>query len=153
MSTKLLIVFTVFFLQAKSVCSQTADSTIVFLNAAFAAHSIGATNFSFKKISDNEIVATNSVTVRNFGSEKLTYRFNPKSATTISFITSKNRVTITFSFKENSVEWFDRYMKIEPLSKIQCSLVNITPEESDGINKAYRHLIKLLGGNLKDEEF
>lgn len=133
--------------------SQTADETIDLLNTLFSEHSIGTTNFSLKKVSDTEIIATNSVAVNNYGSEKLTYRFNPKNALSLKSIISKKNVTIIFTFKENSVEWFDKYLRIEMLSKIQCSLINMNEKDIDDLLKAYKHLINSLGGNLKDEIF
>lgn len=136
---------------AKSVCAQSAEETINLLNKLFAEHCIGATNFSFKKVSENEIVATTSVTVRNYGAEKLTYRFNPKNAISIKSIVSKNNATIIFTFKENSVEWFDRHLKIETLSKIQCSLIRIRGDDIDLLLRSYKYLIESFGGTLKGE--
>lgn len=153
MKIKLLSLALLLLLFSQSSVSQTVDETISFLNETFSSHSIGTTNFSLKKISDNEIVATNSVTVSHFGPEKLTYRFNPKNAVSISNLLSDDKVTLVFNFKENSVEWFDRYVKIETLGKIVCSLVNMNKEEIDKINQAYIHLIKAMGGSIKEEVF
>lgn len=148
-----LLIITIYFSAAKPAFCQTADETLTLLNTLFTRHALGATNFSFKKISDNEIIATNSVTVNNFGAEKLTYRFNPKNAVSVSTTASKNSVTIKFSFRESTVIWFDKHMEVERLSKIQCSLANITPEETEEIMNTYKYLIKSLGGSIKDEIF
>lgn len=146
------IAFAAMFMLMKYAYAQTVDETIAFLNDAFAKHSIGATNFSFKKENDKSIVATNSVTVPNYGTEKLTYRFYPKAAISVNFLANGSHATIIFHFKANSVEWFE-YTLIELLDKIQCSLTNITREETEEIIKAYRHIIKLYGGSLQDDEF
>lgn len=150
MKTNLLMLFMGFIFQTSPIYSQTADETITTLNKLFSEHNIGATNFSFKKISDSEIVATNSVAVTNYGAEKLTYRFNPKRALYVRSIVSKKNITVIFSFEENSVEWFDRYLRIETLNKIQCSLINMEKGDIDNLLRAYRHLINLLGGEIKE---
>lgn len=150
---RLFLIIGAFISLVNPLYSQTPDETIDLLNTLFSQHSIGTTNFSFKKISDTEIIATNSVTVNNYGPEKLTYRFNPKNAVSLKSIVSKKNVTIIFTFRENTVEWFDKYLRIEMLSKIQCSLINMSEKDIDDLLKAYKHLINSLGGNLKDEIF
>ncbi len=138
------------------VCGQTKEETISYINNILELHSNKTSYYSFYESANNILVAQQKIYL-NSGVSYLMYKFDPKAAFFVGSTTATNNVTdFVFTFKKDAVKLI--YEKdgatIEEMSHIDFStLLSMTKVEIEKLTKAYKHLIKLFGGNIKDDLF
>ena len=138
------------------IWGQSKDETISYINSILELHSNKTTYYYFYESSNNFLVAQSKIYL-NLEKSYFFYKFNPKDALFIASTTTPNNVTsFVFTFKKDAVKLL--YEKdgatIEEMNHIDFSpLLNMTKNEIEKLTKAYKYLIKLLGGDIKDNLF
>lgn len=137
--------------------AQTKSETISYLNNILQLHQTQYISHSFTQLGNTFLIANKLVTIPGYGPKVLKYKFNPKDALYISTMTEENgRTRFSYSFIPNSLKliYTDYGETKEEMTTLQMeSLTHLTKTEVAKFIQAYKHLIKLYGGAIKDDLF
>lgn len=151
-----IVIVTLLFLTTNIGWSQTKEETISYLNSILNLKTSGVEYYSFSDQGDG-FLTVNSKAYFTSGPLTLYFKFNPKDALYIdSSNNSKGETDILISFKQNKVMLlYDINGEIiKELSNINIApLLNMLKNDTDKFIKAYKHLIKLYGGTIKEDPF
>lgn len=136
--------------------SQTKEETLSYLNSKLTAHNNGSMYHSFQSLFGTFLSADLKIYLDGTNSSTLNFTFDARDALYITSSTSNNNVTnFVMSFKPNSVKLLGANGKvIEASGEItMASIIGMTKTDVDKFIKAYKHLISLYGGKVKDDPF
>lgn len=134
--------------------AQTKDETISYLNNVLQLHTNNSVYHSIMKMPDNTLSIDAKISFGNYFSTQRQI-FDPKKALYISSTTNSVGVTtIIISFSPGSVKILVHDNISEYADKIIMeSLIDVSTTDVEKIKKAFKHLIKLFGGQIKDDPF
>ena len=136
--------------------TQTEEETVDFLNSIFTTHSNGSMLTSFKILIKDESKFLQMKTILTYGGGQQTILelLLPEKATFYtSSLNTANTLLITLSFMPNSVLLIQDNKIINKDDHTSISLIDMDSEKAEKVKKAYKHLIKQLGGTVKEDLF
>lgn len=151
-STFLIVIFLTFNL----AWSQSKEETLSYLNSFLKLKSDRIEYYSFVEDSNGSLTVHNLTYIGAEGSY-LYFNFDAKNALYIGSSTdSKGETDILLSFKKDSVKLLYNLGDItkKELSDINLApLISVSKSDVDKFTKAYKHMIKLYGGTVKEDPF
>jgi len=143
-------------LSIKNVYAQTKEETVAYISNLLTVHNNGSMYYSVEQSIGNTLSVNLKVYLGGTNNKTFHYVFEPKDALYLNSTTNSQGVTtMVASFRPKTVRVLDPDGKfMETSDKIDMyGLVDMSLVEIEKFKKAFKHLIKLFGGQIREDPF